>query len=146
MSTLSDASPSLNIAPPSYPEDSPALSRRGEVHVGSCKQLVPTIISLIETAIQLPSIHEDIAEGTEQARKDQAEANEAMREERDRWAAEKKESTDVRDEAAEVDKVAMAALGDKAAEYKSPFDMKGWKAEVSEARRLSAPWLTLLYS
>lgn len=127
LAALRESAPDLTIADP-LPAN-PSI--RDALNIETTSQLIPTIISLAEIALQGPSIHDDISEGLEACRKARLQSDECTKVEKDRWAQEKAKLTTRRDDGSEREKQALAALkeGEKM-DGDDVFDLKAWKTQA----------------
>ncbi|KAG8906927.1 hypothetical protein FRB99_005701 [Tulasnella sp. 403] len=130
ISALREAAPDLNIALPSgIDEDSVE-----DDTVSDAKQFIPTTLSLIDTALQWPSLRDDLQAGVEECKQARSRIDEKIKAEKASWTEQKVELTKLRDEGLEMEKQAMAAL--KPGQHLSndqKFDLKQWKSEFQKA-------------
>lgn len=112
------------------PMPGPKRSKKSVV-VHSTTQLIPQIMSLIEYALQGPSIRDDVAEGVEESKRIRSVAEEKIKLEKTIWTNVKKTWTEKRDAALEAEQKAKEKLKEgETLPASEAFDLKQWKEDV----------------
>ncbi|KAG9002563.1 hypothetical protein FRB93_011437 [Tulasnella sp. JGI-2019a] len=150
LETLRADIPNLKIGNPGMVEVRASNRRGSGVRVASSTQLIPCILSLIDIALEGPSIYDDIAEGLEACRKARAKCDEAIKVEREIWGEKKADWNKLRDEKIASEEAAKAQLKEgHTLKDDEKFDLKGWRskykmAETAHKMRLKTLRLSLI--
>ncbi|KAG9018163.1 hypothetical protein FRB90_012007 [Tulasnella sp. 427] len=127
---------SLRTSAPSVPLPSLSNANQEKMHskkpdtLESTIQLVPSVLSLIEFALQGPSIRNDVEEGIEVSKTIRATAEEKIKLEKTIWANVKKTWTDKRDSGVKAEQQAREKPKEgQTLPASETFDLKQWKEE-----------------
>ncbi|KAG9049556.1 hypothetical protein FS837_009894 [Tulasnella sp. UAMH 9824] len=128
-SVITELTQSLSLAPPVINPQG-TKQRKKAAAVDSTTQLIPSILSLIELALQGPSIRDDVAEGVEESKRIRTTMEEKIKLEKTIWANVKKTWTERRDAALEDEQKAKEKLKEgETLPASETFDLKQWKED-----------------
>lgn len=129
-SVITELTQSLSLAPPVITPQG-TKQRKKAAAVDSSTQLIPSILSLIELALQGPSIRDDVAEGVEESKRIRTTMEEKIKLEKTIWTNVKKTWAERRDAALEDEQKAKEKLKEgETLPASETFDLKQWKEDV----------------